>query len=236
MNASTHPAGTVIIVGASRGLGLGLVKEYLTRGWAVHATYRNKRGHDALAALAGAHPGRLTLTRLDITSEADDAALLTSLAGTEVDLLFINAGISGNPALPFEEAGRAEFLHVMETNTFAPMRLAAALKPVVKPRGTIAVMSSNMGSISGNQGGEWEIYRASKAALGQLMKSFAHRHPGDGYTYLLVSPGWVRTDMGGSSAPLDVETSAAGMADAMARLAGAPGIHFIDYQGRTVAW
>lgn len=236
MNASTPPAGTIIIIGASRGLGLGLVKEYLARGWAVHATYRDQRGQDALAALAVAHPGRLSLARMDITSEADDAALLASLAERKADLLFINAGVSGNPALPLEEAGRAEFLHVMETNAFAPMRLAAALKPVVKPRGTIAVMSSNMGSISGNQGGGWEIYRASKAALGQLMKSFAHRDPGDGHTYLLVSPGWVRTDMGGNSAPLDVETSAAGMADAMARLTGAAGVHFVDYQGRTVAW
>lgn len=227
---------SAIIVGASRGLGLGLAAEYLALGWRVVATFRDECGRQALYNLLSMYPDRLTLVAFDITSNDDIRSLSASLAGQNHDLLFINAGVSGDPSLPIETAGREQFLQVMETNAFAPANAVAALKQHVKRGGTIAAMSSNMASISGNNGGEWEIYRASKAALNQLFKSIAHRNAGDGLGYMLVSPGWVRTDMGGGNAPLDIATSIKGITAVLDRHAGEVGIRFLDYRGQTVDW
>jgi NAD(P)-dependent dehydrogenase (short-subunit alcohol dehydrogenase family) len=124
----------------------------------------------------------------------------------------------------------------MVTNALSPMRVVEAFADLVRPSGTIAVMSSVLGSVGGNTDGGMEVYRASKASLNTLMRSFAARRKGDSRTLLCVHPGWVRTSMGGSEAPLDVETSTRGIADVIAKHQGKPGLAFLDYKGETVAW
>jgi NAD(P)-dependent dehydrogenase (short-subunit alcohol dehydrogenase family) len=223
---------TALIIGASRGLGLGLVREYLNRGWRVIATERRPGSSAALAALK---TNALTIEALDVDDEAAIAALAERLAGTSLDLLFVNAGVSDDPAVPIGQVATAEFDRVMHTNALGPMRVVERLSNRVAQRGTIAVMSSALGSVSSEPSAGYELYGASKAALNRLMRGYAVRTGGD-RTLLLVMPGWVKTDMGGDEAPLDIETSVRGIADAVSARSGTPGLTFIDYENAVVPW
>ena len=231
--SETRDCKVALIVGASRGLGFGLVEAFLARDWDVVATVRNARGRAALEALGAGD--RLSVLTMDVTVEEDIARLRQELAGKMLDVLFVNAGIACDPAVSVEDTPVGDFVDVMVTNAFAPLRVIAGVHDRVRPDGVVAAMSSNMGSVSGNAGGAWEIYRASKAALNQLMKSFAARHADD-RTYLAVSPGWVRTDMGGDFAPLDIATSTPGIVETLIARAGERGVHFVDFNNRVVPW
>ncbi len=231
--SETADAPLALIVGASRGLGLGLAREYLRRGWHVVATVRG--GGTALHALAGTAAGRLEIEQLDITEPEQIRALRQRLSGRGFGLLFVNAGVASDPSRPVGELATDEFMRVMLTNTLGPMRVVEAFHDLVPARGMIVAMSSGLGSVGGNESGGWEVYRGSKAALNTLMCSFAVRR-GEGRSCVIMDPGWVRTDMGGPQATLDVETSVHGIADALAAQAGVPGSRYLDYRGETVPW
>ena len=124
----------------------------------------------------------------------------------------------------------------MVTNALSPMRFVEAFQDLVPPTGAIAIMSSGQGSVSNNENGGYEVYRASKAALNTLMRSFAARHRGDPRTLLLLAPGWVRTDMGGPKARLGVQDSIPNLVKVVEAQAGKSGLQYLDYLGRTVAW
>ncbi len=224
----------VLIVGASRGLGLGLVGRFLARGWDVTATVR--RPSAALSDLARTGPLRIE-TGLDIDDDAAVAALAASLAGVpDFDVVFVVAGVAtqaGTPAslLPREVAGA-----VFQTNALSPIRFAEAFRRRVVPDGLIVLMASKLGSVSLNQGGGWSSYRASKAALNTLARSFAGQHSGAPWGLVLMHPGWVRTDLGGRRATLDVETSARGMVAVIEGQLGQRGCRFLDHTGATVPW
>ncbi len=224
------PSRTALVVGASRGLGLGLAREYLARGWRVIATARANDG--ALRALGPSE--RLVIEHVDIADPAAVAALRRRLGTERLDLLFVVAGISGPVGLPIHEVPPGQAADVFLTNAYFPVCTAETLADLVQPSGTVAFMSSFLGSIGGNDRGGWEIYRASKAALNMLTRNFAVRHPS--FTVLSMSPGWVRTDMGGSEAPLDVETSVHGMATAITAREGRAGHAFVDYGGDEQPW
>jgi len=226
---------TVLIVGASRGLGLALAKEYLARDWRVIATERSD-ARTGLRDLAEAHPDRLEIERLDIAARDQIGALRRRLSGRAIDLLFVNAGVTNDPEETIGEVSTEEFTRVMVTNALGPMRVIEALQDLVPPTGMIAAMTSGLGSVADNEAGGWEVYRASKAALNTLMRSFAARHKDSGRSLALVAPGWVRTDMGGPRAPLGIETSIPGVVAAIAAQTGRPGLRYLDYQGRTVRW
>ena len=232
MTASDAP-GTVLLAGASRGLGLGLVQRYLERRWRVIATVRTPSA--ALEALAGGD-GRLRIETLDITRPTEIEALADRLGDAALDVLFVVAGVAHPPAQPAAAMSDAEFDHVMHTNALAPMRVLERLERLVPAGGTIAAMTSSLGSIAGNGSGGWEAYRASKAALNMLLRSFAVRHADGRRTVLAVDPGWVRTDMGGPGANLDVETSTRGMVDMLEARRGRGGVAFVNYADRDVAW
>jgi NAD(P)-dependent dehydrogenase (short-subunit alcohol dehydrogenase family) len=117
------------------------------------------------------------------------------------------------------------------------MRVVETLQDLLTPNGTIGVMSSGLGSITYNTTtGGFEVYRASKSALNQLMRSFAARHTDDPHTLLLIAPGWVQTDLGGPAAPLTIGQSIPGVADTIEAQAGHGGLQYLDYQGQTVRW
>ncbi len=124
----------------------------------------------------------------------------------------------------------------MVTNALAPLRVVEAFRDLVPAGGAIALMSSRLGSVAENDKGGWEVYRASKASLNMFMRSYAVRRADDGHTLLLLTPGWVRTDMGGPKANLSVEESVTGLVDTIAAQAGKPGLQYLDYRGATVAW
>ena len=219
-----------LIAGASRGLGLGLVAEFLKRGWSVTATQRSPS--EGLAALAGP---ALQVETVDIDDDGAVAALRERLGGQRYDLVFVVAGISNGAATPLTQTPRSYATQIFQTNSVSPVLFAEAFAGQVKPGGTIALMTSILGSVSLNTRGGWEIYRASKAALNTLARSFQLRHADAGWCVVLMHPGWVRTDMGGSAADIDVETSVTGMADVLEQ-PGRSGCAYLDYRGQTLTW
>ena len=221
---------TALIVGASRGLGLGLAREYASRGWRVTGTVRDPAHPGELAAIGG-----VEVETVDINHTGEVLNLRDRLAGRSLDLLFVNAGISNGRGETVADSSTEEFVRVMTTNALSPLRVIEALADLVRPDGTIAAMSSGLGSVANNTSGEWEIYRASKAALNTMLRSYAVRS-GKGRTILSVAPGWVRTDMGGPDAALDVGTSVRGIADTIAARAGSGGVSYVDYRNTTVPW
>lgn len=228
--------GTALIIGASRGLGLGLTARFLERGWRVVSTSRATGSRD-LNDLAERSHGRLTLDTVDITDQAEVAALHQRLSDSRFDLVFVNAGITHDRWETVADVSTATFERVMVTNALSPMRFVERFHDLVSETGTIGVMSSGQGSITNNSRVTgWEIYRASKSALNQLMRSFAARHPDDLRTLLLMAPGWVKTDLGGPDAGLTVEESTRGVVDVIEARAGMAGLHYLDHRGVTIPW
>jgi NAD(P)-dependent dehydrogenase (short-subunit alcohol dehydrogenase family) len=224
---------TLLLIGASRGLGLALAEEYLKRGWHVVATERNSTTSQ-LHSLLNASRGRLEIDTVDITYPEQVAALRARLALRKFDMLFVNAGIGTRDMLA--DISTEEFIRMMVTNALSPMRVVESLKDLVLPSGTIGIMSSGQGSIANNDNGHYEIYRGSKTALNMLMRSFAARHADDPRTLLLMAPGWVRTDLGGPQARLSIEESIPNLANTMDAQVGIAGLQYLDYLGRKVPW
>jgi NAD(P)-dependent dehydrogenase (short-subunit alcohol dehydrogenase family) len=227
---------TALIVGASRGLGLGLAREFTTRGWQVIASARHPDAAHDLVAAACESAGGLTVAQLDTTDAQQLQLLSRRLGGTSLDLLLVNAGISGPKEQTIDNVTAADIAEVMLTNAFAPLRVAQQLLPLVKQGGTVAFMSSYMGSVADNLTGGFDLYRASKAALNSLTRGFVATAAKDRNLHVLtLHPGWVRTDMGGPAAPLSVEQSVRGMADVLET--GRVAKHqFLDYTGRELPW
>ena len=230
---ASHTSRTILLAGASRGLGLGLVEEFLSRGWHVVATARALAKAAELQRLRAAHPDRLSLETLDIADSDSVKALATALAGRPIDVLFAVAGISTQGNTPIQDFPADKIAQEFVTNATAPIVLAETLLGQMAKDGKIAFMTSILGSLASNAGGGLDVYRASKAALNMLAMNFALRHKER--PVLLFHPGWVRTEMGGPGAHLDVQTSVKGLADQIERPAKA-GIAYLDYQGQTLPW
>ena len=224
---------SVLLIGANRGLGLGLARDYLRRGWRVTATTRDPGKAEALDALGRESGGTLRVEQADITDRVSMERLAAAVAGQAFDLLFIVAGRSGSSAAPVHEVSPESASLEFLTNSYGPPVAAERLLGVLRPKAPVVFMTSVLGSLSRSSGG-MEIYSASKAALNMLGIAFARRHPER--PVILMHPGWVKTDMGGANAPLDVETSARGMVDAIAAREGAAGVAYIDYKGEAIGW
>ncbi|KQT19924.1 short-chain dehydrogenase [Methylobacterium sp. Leaf399] len=220
-----------LIVGASRGLGLGLVETFLARGWSVTATQRSPS--PGLAAIAS---DALDLETADIDDDAAVAALHDRLGGRRFDLVFVVAGVATQAHDPLHLVPREVAAAVYLTNAVSPIRFAEAFRDRLAPGGLVAVMSSVLGSVGLNDSGGWENYRASKAALNTLARSFEIRHRDEGFGVALIHPGWVRTEMGGADADIDVETSVKGVADVIEGRLGQTGCVYLDYTGKTLDW
>ena len=225
-----HGKRSALIVGASRGLGLGLVQALMARGWDVTATARGPA-----PGLDGLEPAP-RIERVDIDDDAAVAGLGRTLSGERFDVVFIVAGIATDAQVPVPQVGRASALKVYETNAISPIRAAEVLVPCVAPGGLVVLMSSILGSVGANESGGMESYRASKAALNTLARSFEARHRDAPFGVVLMHPGWVRTDMGGPEADLDVETSTAGMVRVVEGQLGRRGCVYLDHAGATVPW
>ena len=226
-----------LVVGASRGLGLGLAAELQRRGWNVVATVRDAAGERRLQKLADKPGGEIRVERLDINDDAGIAALRRRLDGTVFDVVFVNAGIAPHGRADAVGASREEAAAIFMTNAVAPMRVARAfLDRVRNGPGIIAFMSSGLGSVTNKADSYSELYSASKAALNSLSRSLAASLGGQRVTVLAVAPGWVRTDMGGRSASLSVGESVRGIVDMLESRAGTGRHGFVDYRGREMEW
>lgn len=235
----------VTITGASRGIGLELVRQHVRRGDRVVATCRAPEAAAELRAVAAAHPGQVHLARLDVADAAsiDAAARTADGALGAVDLLWSNAGVyPGRPGTPVEEglAGSlraGDGLSVLAVNAVGAIVLAQAFLPLLRrgERPRLVALSSGYASLAGNQGTPY-WYGASKAALNMLHRSLAADPGARGVVVLLVSPGWVPTDMGGPHATTPVAESVAGMIRVADSATAADSGSFVDWRGRPVPW
>lgn len=225
-----------LVVGANRGIGLGVASVFLDRGWDVIATARHPAQATALAELSQRHPGRVSIPALEMNDAAALDGFAATLDGRSVDAALINAGVSGPAHRSASAVTEAEIGALMFTNAIAPIRLARGLIGHIRPgSGVLAFTSSVMGSVALNSGGH-ELYRASKAALNSLTRGLYSELRGPRLTLLTLHPGWVSTDMGGPSAPVSVADSAAGIVSVIEEQAGTRQHRFLDYTGRELAW
>lgn len=220
---------TVLVTGASRGLGLEFVRQYAADGWRVIATVR-----DPLSGKAASDAGGEVYVA-DVSQEDTIHRLQASLAGIELDLLVNNAGIYGENQV-FGAVDGDVFLKVMRVNVLGPLRMAEAFADQMTGRKVIASVSSLMGSVAENSSGGFYAYRASKAALNMVMKNLSLDLHDRGVVAVALSPGWVRTDMGGPNAPLDAATAVAGMRTVLAKVAAKDSGKFFHYDGRELPW
>ena len=232
----SQPAGTILLIGASRGLGHAMAAEFLAKGWNVVGTVRAGATRTPLHVLADAHKGRVEIEILDIREPDQVAALHDRLAGRVFDMLFINAGVTNDPNETIADVTTEEFVRVMVTNGLGPLRVIESLQDLVAGAGLIGVMSSGQGSVANNETGMREVYRGSKAALNMFMRSFAARQAGTPRAMVLMAPGWIRTDMGGPDAPLSIEDSVPSLVNVLLAKRDRPGLEYLDRVGNTVPW
>jgi len=223
---------SVLILGASRGIGLELTRQYVAEGRPVFATHRSEPDRIKLRDI-----GAQTL-RLDLHKPNDLAGLAWQLDGERLDTIVINAGIYG----PRESQLRIppepeQFDEVMHTNVLGAMRLVPVVAPLLfETAGTLAFISSRMGSISETNAGYGALYRVSKAAVNMVARLAHSEYAQQSLRVISLHPGWVRTDMGGPNAAVAVQDSVAGLRQVIADKAGCPGGAFYDYQGQSLAW
>jgi NAD(P)-dependent dehydrogenase (short-subunit alcohol dehydrogenase family) len=225
-----------LVVGATRGIGLGVTKQLLDRGWDVIATARDPANATTLHQIATAHPGRVSIPRLDMNDPAQIDGFAETLGGRLLDAVLVNAGVAGPDHRSASSATMAETGELMFTNAIAPIRLARSLAAHLRPgSGVVAFSSSYMGSVAENPGGH-ELYRASKAALNSLTRGLWAELCGRKLTVVSLHPGWVRTEMGGPDAAVSVEDSAAGIVTVLEQQSGAHQHMFLDYTGKPLPW
>jgi NAD(P)-dependent dehydrogenase (short-subunit alcohol dehydrogenase family) len=220
---------SALIIGASRGIGLGIVKQLSMQGWQVVATCRGVVPADS--------PADTQWLKLDINHHDERIALKERLLSQQFDLIFINAGVYGPAHQDVTQANDDEIVELFMTNTFSPVRCAAALIPLVKPQtGVMALMTSELGSLNENDAATYPLYSASKAALNMLTRGLRDTAAQREVTLLSVHPGWVQTDMGGTNATLTVEQSCSGIVSQVLAWRGKGGHHFTDYAGNVLRW
>ena len=219
----------VLVIGASRGIGLELVRQYRAAGALVTATARDEAGLERLRALGAA------ALALDVTDAASASGLAWRIDGGEFDVAIVAAGIYGPRTSGLEPPSQADFDAVMHTNVLGAMRVLPQIADNLAPGARLAVISSRMGSMGLRAASSGWLYRASKAALNSVLKDASLVLAGRAICVAL-HPGWVRTDMGGAGADLDVAASVAAMRRMLAALTPAGHGGFFDHDGTPIPW
>lgn len=220
---------TVLIIGASRGIGLALARQYLAEGARVFATARSDAGLAALRA-EGAR-----VLKLDVADAASASGLAWQIDGEAFDTVVVNAGVYGPQTSGLQTPTQDDFDQVMHTNVLGPMRVIPQLADALAPGARLAVISSRMASLGLRSNPSGWLYRASKAALNSVLKDASLGLAGQAICVAL-HPGWVRTDMGGADADLDVDDSARDLRATLARLTPADNGAFLNHDGQPLAW
>lgn len=229
---------TVLITGANRGIGLEHARCFAARGVHVFTTTRSPQESTALAALADEYRGNVTILPYDAT-DTDSVHLLKDAIGKKpIDLLLANAGGMGGFRQTFGSLDIDDILQLVRLNALAPLKLAEALADNVarSTRRLIVFQSSLMGSIGDNSSGGFYAYRVSKAALNMIAKNVSNELRSREVVVVAMHPGWVRTRMGGQSAPLTVEQSVAGQQRLLDRLTLADSGRFFNYDEKELPW
>jgi len=222
----------VLITGANRGLGFEFARQYSAAGWKVIGTARKPATATDLKDLG------VRVLQLDVADAQSVAAMAAALADEPIDLLINNAGMANRDGMDFETMDFNAVERVLAVNTIGPMRVTRALLPNLRAgKGKqIVHVTSGLGSIEENTGGGYYGYRESKAALNMFNRSLAWNYKDEGFTSVVMSPGWVRTDMGGPEANLSPEESITGMKKVIDGLTIEDTGSFQSWDGTNRAW
>lgn len=221
---------SVLVTGANRGLGLALVKSFARRGWTVWAAARNP---ESLGGLAG----RIHGVALDLTDSGSIDSLPARIGSPPLDLLFNCAGLLDSRTPMGGPETTEPWAEAFQVNVIGTMRLTLALLPLIeKSGGKVVSLTSRLGSIGENTDGGIAAYRASKAALNAAMHTLAREVAGKGIIIGIVTPGWVRTDMGGQDAPVSAEERAEVLIDLLPRIGPVQSGCFLNFDGQEIPW
>jgi NAD(P)-dependent dehydrogenase (short-subunit alcohol dehydrogenase family) len=229
---------TVLITGANRGIGLEHVRRYAVCGARVYAAVREPAKAQELKALATANDRRVMVVPYDAADNESPSRLKTALGDTPLDLLLVNAGVAGDKDGALGMVNADDVLHVFTINTLAPLMLAQALADNVaaSQRKVIAFQSSHMGSITDNTSGGYYAYRTAKAALNMIARNAAIDLKPRRVIVVALHPGWVRTRMGGESAPVSTSECVAGEQRVLEDIKLAQTGRFFSYDGHELPW
>lgn len=219
----------VLIVGASRGIGLELVKQHRASGDQVVATARDEDSLARLRALGA------TAIKLDVSDVLSIAGLAWQLDGFQFNRVMYVAGLYGPRTIGLQPPSAADFDAVMHTNVLGPMRVLPQVLDALAPDARIGIVSSRMGSIGVRANSAGWVYRASKAAVNSVMKDVSLTLDGRAICVSL-HPGWVKTDMGGQEADIDVATSASSLRAVLDGLKAGDNGAFFNYDGTLLPW
>jgi len=227
---------TVFITGITRGIGLELTRQYLNLGWHVHGLLRKKEASPELKNLLQSRPSLLSLHHGDVSDPQTLLNLSQSLPNDSLQLLINNAGIYGPCGQTLNEVQLEDFMETFKINSLAPFMVSRSFFNKIRLGGCICNITSKMGSISDNTSGAAYAYRSSKAALNMISKSLSLDFKSKNITLVTVHPGWVKTDMGGPGALIDVEESVTGIRHLLEKVTLADTGKFFDYQGLEIPW
>lgn len=236
-------ASTVLVTGTNRGIGLEFVRQYAAQGWTVIATVRNPGAATELSALAAGNP-RIRMEKLDVTDVAAIEALAAKYRGQPIDVIINNAGTLGD--VPKQKVGaldQAEFLAVINANTFGALKVSEAFKSNLLAGKTRKVfgMSSGLGSSAQTaRRGDFYGYRASKAALNVSFRALAADWRAEGIMVGIIAPGMVETDLlrasGFPGRGITAEQSVRGMMQVIDRMTLESNDKVINYDGSVIPW
>jgi len=222
----------ILVTGANRGIGLEFTRQYLSRGERVIACCRNPDQSSELQSLACPE---LDIISLDISDEASITSLPGQLGGQKITVFINNAGVYGSKQA-LDQIDLSEWIEVFRVNTMAPLLLTRVLLPYMDAGARLAFLSSKMGSIAENTSGSTYVYRSSKTALNQVVRSLSHDLAHQGLPVVVLHPGWVKTDMGGPNALIDTQTSVKGLISVIDNLDESTSGHFFNYDGAEIPW
>ncbi len=228
----------VLITGASRGIGLEMVKYGIENNWRIFACCRHPQQAETLLSVAKLANGGVSVHVADMYELATIQALSYELRNEAIDILVNNAGIYGSDKNKFGHVDVQSWINTFQVNTIAPLKIAEALIEQLRmgDKKIIACLSSKMGSMADNGSGGSYIYRSSKAALNAVVKSMAVDLKGDGIKCVALHPGWVQTDMGGPNAEISTRESVTRMFEILLALTPHDSGRFIDIDGKDIPW
>ena len=227
----SDPPSTILVTGANRGIGLALARYFHQHGVAVIATARKPKEAHELKTMG------VEVLPLDITDPTSIAALKSELAGRPIDILLNNAGIKGHNTATLDDLDIEQLKTTFDVNSLGALRVIQALMPNLKigSQKTVVNMSSRMGSITDNTGGAMG-YRASKGALNNFNKSLSIEFSEQGFVFVVLHPGWVRTDMTSDQATYSADESAEALFKVITELSQRDNGRFYDLHGESIAW
>ena len=228
----------ILVTGANRGLGLGLVKKFLKNDEKVICTTRNISKSKELILYKEKYNDNLEICELDLLDKESPNILSKFLRNEPIDLFINNAGVIGHSAQHFKSVSLNHWLEVLKVNLISPLLITQSIIKNIEKSSErkIYFISSKVGSIEDNKSGGMYIYRSSKTALNQVVKSLSIDLKPLGISVISLHPGWVRTEMGGPNALISVEESVNGMVDVISNTSIINSGQFINYDGTRLPW